>query len=61
MREHSGNIEGPFQERIHLFGERGDELLQVRIQGTFREHPGNIVGTSMRGYSGNIEGTLREH
>jgi hypothetical protein len=30
------------------------------IQGTFREHSGNIWGI-FREYSGNIQGTLKEH
>jgi hypothetical protein len=42
----------------------------VNIQGTFREHSGNIQGTSvstatvaavLREHSGNIQGTFREH
>jgi hypothetical protein len=32
----------------------------VKIQGTFREHSGNLQGTFWE-HSGNIQGTFREH
>jgi hypothetical protein len=53
-REHLGNIQGTFNGMVYYM----QSYLQASaVQRTFREHSGNIQGTS-REHPGNIQGTL---